>query len=157
GKSIRHVATAGASSAAGSGRGGRGGGGGGGRGGRGGGDAAALGTGRGMNQFVWDFRGRDNPDDNMYSMRAGTDPVRMKLGATTVSKTLTVLPDPRAGGSALAEREHGTMSATLAGLIASIDRSLEALRDTRTQARAAGERAKTSPSAERDAAIHALI
>jgi photosystem II stability/assembly factor-like uncharacterized protein len=157
GNVIRHVAAEGGAAA--EGRGGRGGGRGAGqgRGGRGGSDGAALGTDRGLNQFVWDFRGRDNASANMYSMRAGTYTVRMKLGATTVSKPLTVVPDPRAGGSALAEREHGTMSASLAGFIASIDRSLEGLRDVRTQARAIAERAKASPSAERDAAVRSLI
>jgi len=147
---IRHVATAGASSAqtTSAGRGGRG--------GRGG-DAAQLGTAKGTNQFVWDFRGRENSNMNMYAMRAGTYTVRMNLGATTVTKPLIVLADPRAGGSALAEREHGTMSETLATTIATVNRTLGSLRDARKQAKAAQERAKTSPVADRDAALRSFV
>jgi hypothetical protein len=132
----------------------------GGRGGRGGGraaDAAPLATTRGLNQFVWDFRGRETANGNTFAMRAGPYVVRMKLGATTITQPLTVRPDPRAGGSAAAEREHGVMSASLAGMIADVNRYLADIRDVRAQARSIAERAKTTPAATRDAAIQALI
>jgi hypothetical protein len=80
----------------------------------------------------------------------------MKLGATMVTQPLVVLPDPRAGGTPAAEHEHGTMSATLATLIADINRTLESLRDVRSQARTITDRAKATPSAERDAALRSL-
>ena len=162
---VRRVVTAGGASnagvAAGGGRGGRGGGGGGaggggGRGGRGG-DAAQLATTRGLNQFAWDFRGRETASGNQFAMRAGSYTVRMKLGATTATRPLTVLPDPRAGGSLAAEREHGAMSASLAGMIADVNRHLAELRDVRTQAQSLAERGKSAPVAERDAAIQSFI
>jgi hypothetical protein len=81
----------------------------------------------------------------------------MRLGATTVSQPLTVLPDPRAGGSAAAEREHGTMSAALAGMIADVNRLLAELRGVRSQARSLAERARGAPASERDAAIQSFI
>jgi len=132
---VRHIATPGSTSAsaAGGGRGGRGGGG---RGGRGGADSPALGVAKGTNQFTWDFRGRENANMNMYAMRAGTYTIRMRLGATTVSKPLSVLADPRANGSVLAEREHGTMSVALATTIADVNRTLDSLRAARTKAKA---------------------
>ena len=90
-------------------------------------------------------------------MRAGSYTVRMKLRSTTVSQPLVVLPDPRAGGSAIAEREHGAMSAALATATADVNRELADLRDVRTQAKALADKAKASPSSARDAAIRSLI
>jgi len=157
---IRHLATPGGSAGAtdgrGGGRGGRGGAGGGGsRGGRGG--DPRLATARGLNQFTWDFKGRDTESGSLYAMRAGSYTVRMKVQNTTVSQPLVVLPDPRAGGSAIAEREHGQMSSTLANAMADINRELADVRDIRTQAKALAEKAKASPSSARDAAIQSLV
>ena len=110
-----------------------------------------------MNQFAWDFRGREPSTGNLYALRAGSYTVRMKLGTTTVSQPLTVLPDPRAGGSAAAEREHGSMSAALAGMSGRVNRLLGELRDVRSQARSLAERARAAPVSERDAAIQSFI
>jgi photosystem II stability/assembly factor-like uncharacterized protein len=161
---IRQVRTAGGASGAegrGGGRAGRGGGGGGaagggGRGGRGG-DNAQLATIRGLNQFVWDFRGRESSSGSLFAMRAGSYTVRMRLHSTTVTQPLVVLPDPRAGSTLAAEREHGTMSATLVNATADLNRELADLRDVRTQARTLAEKAKAAPSGARDAAIQSLI
>jgi photosystem II stability/assembly factor-like uncharacterized protein len=152
---VRHVATPGGISAMAGGGGGRGGRGGG-RGGRGG-DAAQLSTTRGLNQFAWDFRGREVSTDNLFAMRAGSYTIRMRLGATKVSQPLTVLADPRAGGSVAAEREHGSMSEALAGIIAHVNRLLAELRDARSQARLLAERARAAPVSERDAAMQSFI
>jgi photosystem II stability/assembly factor-like uncharacterized protein len=131
--------------------------GGGGRGGRGAVDNQQLATARGLNQFVWDFRGRETPTGSLFAMRAGTYTVRMKLKGTTVSQSLVVLPDPRAGGTPLAEREHGAMSATLANTTADINRELADLREVRTQARALSEKVRGAPASPRDSAIHSLV
>jgi len=159
---IRHLATPGNSESTpegrGGGRGGRGGGAGsgGGRGGRGGGDPQ-LATARGLNQLTWDFRGHETASGSLYAMRAGSYTVRMKLRGATLSAPLVVLPDPRAGGTAVAEREHGQMSAALANATADINRALADLREVRTQAKALAEKAKAAPSGTRDAAIQSLI
>ena len=93
----------------------------------------------------------------MHAMPSGTYTVRMTLGGTTVSQPLEVVPDPRAGSTPAAEREHAAMVATLAATAADINRVLTDLRDVRSQARALAERARSAPIAARDAAIHALI
>jgi photosystem II stability/assembly factor-like uncharacterized protein len=163
---VRHVATPGSSSQAaaqpvegrGGGEGGRGGGRGAGRGGgRGGAVADQLGIARGLNQFTWDLRGRENPNVNAHAMPSGTYTVRMTLGSTTVSKPLAVLPDPRGGGTPASEREHAAMVITLTTMSADINRTLTELRDVRTQARALVEKASAAPVANRDASLRSLI
>ncbi len=163
---VRHAASAGGASAAlapsPEGRGGRGGagagGGGGGRGGRGAGAATdQLATLRGLNQFTWDFRGRESSAVNVHAMPSGTYTLRMKLGTMVVSQPLRVLPDPRAGGTPADEREHAAMVVALTHGAADLNRDLTELRDVRSQARAVGERAKSAPVADRDAAIQSFI
>ena len=156
---VRHAASAGGSTVAAAqsteGRGGRGGGGG--RGGRGGAGADQLATLRGLNQFTWDFRGRETSAVNVHAMPSGTYTLRMTLGTTVVSQPLRVVPDPRAGGTPADEREHATMVVALTQMAAALNRELTELRDVRSQARALGERAKTAPVSARDAAIQSLI
>jgi hypothetical protein len=165
---IRHLATAGSSAnelaagglaargAPGGGGSGTGGGGGGARAGRGG-DNAQLATARGINQFAWDFKGRQAATVNSFAIRPGTFTVRMKLGSTTVSQPLVVVPDPRAGSTPGAELEHGTMTVTLANTIADVNRRLTELRDVRTQVRDLATRARGRASSELDQAIQTLI
>jgi hypothetical protein len=163
---VRHVATAGGATAtnaegrgAGGGRGGGGGGGGGaGGGGRGrGGAVERLATARGVNQFTWDFRGRETAAMNVHAMPSGTYTARLTLAGTTVSQPFRVLPDPRAGGTPADEREHATMVTSLATMIADVNRLLTELRDVRSQTRALVERASSAPSASRDAALRSMI
>ena len=90
-------------------------------------------------------------------MPSGNYTVRMTLGSTTVSKPLAVLPDPRAGGTPVSEREHAAMVVTLTTMSADINRTLTELRDVRTQARALVEKASAAPVANRDASLRALI
>jgi photosystem II stability/assembly factor-like uncharacterized protein len=154
---VRHVATGGGA-AANPGRAGGAGGRGGGRVGRGGGgDGAQLGTARGLNQFVWDFRGRESPNENLHGMPTGTFTVRLSLGGTTVSQSLSVIPDPRAGSTAAAEREHAAMVRSLVTMSADVTQAIGDLRDIRMQARALAERARARPESALDDAIQSLI
>ncbi|HEY2162973.1 MAG TPA: hypothetical protein VGH04_03235, partial [Gemmatimonadaceae bacterium] len=155
---IRHLASAGSANELAAGGLATRGEGGGGRGRAARGDNPALATGRGINQFAWDFKGRETASVNNFAMRPGTFTVRMKLGATTVSQPLVVVPDPRAGSTPAAELEHGTMTATLANTIADVNRRLAGLREVRTQARDLATRARSArASSERDQAIQTLI
>jgi hypothetical protein len=90
-------------------------------------------------------------------MPSGTYTVRMTLGPTTVSQSLQVVPDPRAGGTPAAEREHAAMVVALASMSAEITGTLTELRAVRSQARELVDRARSVPVAARDAAIHSLI
>lgn len=125
-------------------------------GGRGSGNAQLVTT-RGLNSFAWNFKGHDKPAGAEYAMRAGTYIIRMKLRGTTASQPLTVLPDPRAGSTPAAEREHASMSVIVATAMADVSGLLTEIRDVRTQARTLATRALTAPSPDRDAAIQSLI
>src|SRR6185369_6865263 len=111
----------------------------------------------GLNAFTWDLRGRENTAMNVHAMPSGTYTVRLTLGGTSISQPLTVVPDPRAGGTLASEREHATMVVALATMSADINRSLTDLRGVRAQARSLADRAKSTPVATRDAALQALI
>ncbi len=119
--------------------------------------AAPLGTARGLNQFVWDFRGRQTASESVHDMPSGIYSVRMALGATTMSRPLRVVPDPRSGSTPAAEREHAAMVVTLLGMSGNFDRTIGDLRDVRGQARALADRARTAPAGPRDAALQSLI
>lgn len=114
-----------------------------------------LGTVRGLNQFTWDFLGRETAAAGQVAVRAGSYTVRMTLGGTTVSHPLIVVPDPRAGGTAAAELEHGTMSSTMAGMLLEVDGAVADLRHVRTQARPQLGQAEASRA--RADALRALI
>ena len=116
-----------------------------------------LGSVRGLNQFVWDLRGRQTPTERVHGMPTGQYSVRMSLGRTTVSQSLTVVPDPRAGSTPSAEREHASMVATLSTMSTDLDRAIADLRDARTHARALAARALNAPVVPRDQAIQSLI
>jgi hypothetical protein len=93
----------------------------------------------------------------MYGMPSGAYTMRMTLAGTTVSQPLQVVPDPRAGSTPAAEREHAAMVVALVAMTADIANELNGLRDVRAQARALAERAKSAPVTGRDAALEALI
>ncbi len=118
---------------------------------------AQLGTARGLHEFAWDFRGRRTSAENMHGMPTGQYRVRTTLGTTTVSQSLTVVPDPRAASTPAAEREHAAMVATLSRMSTNLDRAIADLRDIRAQARALATRALNAPVGARDAAIQSLI
>jgi photosystem II stability/assembly factor-like uncharacterized protein len=117
----------------------------------------SLGTTRGLNQFMWDLRGRATTAVEVHAMPSGMYTVRMTLGGTTVSQPLRVEPDPRAGGTPAAEREHAAMVETLVTMAADINRTVAAVRSVRTQARALLERGRSAPVVTRDAALRSLI
>ena len=102
----------------------------------------------GINEYRWDLRGREAPDIALHPMPSGRYTVRATLGKISVSQPLSLLPDPRAGGTPADEREHASMVRTLARLAADIGHALTDLRDIRTQARA------LTP---RDASVDSLI
>jgi hypothetical protein len=153
---VRRVTTVGggqvASAGRGEGRGARGGGG-----GRGGDVGAQLGTTRGLNQFTWDFRGRQATSESLHGVPTGAYTVRMKLGETTVSQSLAIVPDPRSGSTPAAEREHAAMVVSLLAMSEDLNRAIAELRDIRAQARGLTDRARISPVGPRDAAIQSLI
>jgi photosystem II stability/assembly factor-like uncharacterized protein len=91
---------------------------------------------RGINEYRWDLRGREAPDIALHPMPSGHYSVRAKLAKTILSQPLSLVPDPRAGGTAADEREHGAMVRALSRAATDIGRTLIDLRDIRTQARA---------------------
>ena len=119
--------------------------------------AAQLGTARGLNQFTWDFRGRQTTTESMRGMPTGSYIVRMRLGGTTVSQSLAVVPDPRAASTPSAEREHAAMVVALLTMSHDLDRAIADLRDVRMQARVVAARARSAPLGPRDAALQSLF
>ncbi|HVT40321.1 MAG TPA: hypothetical protein VHE78_14865 [Gemmatimonadaceae bacterium] len=142
---VRHVATAGGGQVAGAG------------GGRGRDIGAQLGTTRGLNQYTWDLRGRQTTTESLHGTPTGIYRVRMTLGGTTVSESVAVVPDPRAGSTPAAERAHAAMLAALVSLSENLDRSIADLRNIRAQASGLADRARNAPDGPRDTAIQALI
>ena len=109
---------------------------------------ATVGATRGINEYRWDLRGRESSDVALHPMPSGRYTVRATLGTSALSQQFSVVPDPRAGGTATDEREHASMVRALSRSAADIGRSLTDLRDVRTQARG------VSP---RDPAVDSLI
>jgi photosystem II stability/assembly factor-like uncharacterized protein len=136
---VRHISSVAASSATGAAR----------RGAAAGG--SSLTTTRGINQFVWDLRGRETDAVNLHAMPSGTYTLRMTVGQTVVSQPLRVLPDPRSGGTLADEREHASMVRTLAQMSADLTRTLGDLRDVRTQAKTLSGREPTVAAPALDA------
>jgi hypothetical protein len=134
---VRHVATVG--------------------GGRSGDGRAQMGTVRGLNQFTWDFRGRQAATARLHGEPTGAYTVRMTLGPTTASQSLVVGPDPRSGSTPAAEREHAAMVVALLAMSENLDRAMTDLRDVRAQARGLVDRARNAPVGPRDAALRSLI
>jgi len=110
--------------------------------------SATTSVSRGINEYRWDLRGRESADIGLHPMPSGRYSVRATLGKTVLSEPLSLVPDPRAGGTVADEREHASMVRTLARMGADLSRTLTDLRDVRTQARAV---------APRDASVDSLI
>jgi hypothetical protein len=109
---------------------------------------ARVSVARGINEYRWDLRGREAPDVALHPMPSGRYSVRATLGKTVLSQPLSLVPDPRGGGTAADEREHAAMVRALARSAADIGRTLTDLRDIRTQARTV-----TPPDASLDSLI----
>jgi hypothetical protein len=110
-----------------------------------------------LNQYTWDFRGRQTATERLHGMPTGVYRVRMTLAGTTVSQSLAVVPDPRSGSTPAAERAHAAMVVALLALSEELDRSMADLRDIRTQASGLADRTRNVPDGSRDAAIRSLI
>jgi hypothetical protein len=132
-----------------------------GRGGRGGAGSAspAMTSNRGLNQFVWDLRTTPVPGATGAGQQlpSGRYMVRMTLGATTVTQSLEIVPDPRTSSTRATESLRYQLSRSLARTVVEMNSTLQELRRVRTQARALAERAKDSPTAELHGAIQTLI
>jgi len=108
--------------------------------------SASVSVARGINEYRWDLRGREAPDIALHPMPSGRYSVRATLGKTVLSQPLSLVPDPRGGGTAADAREHAAMVRALARSAADIGRTLTDLRDIRTQARAVTPRDASADS-----------